>query len=166
MKDTISSLSLTRSHVVDLNEEYVFMLICKNLFENNGQWDAGTDVATQISVAAAFGGVKDSRVEQLVQETLQQSHHIQPTVEKLNSYFSFVPGDMFVVTGEDFAYYEKEGWEQVLTRRGFISRPSTTKSIRLVLAGDSYSLSAKAMKARKYGIPVIAEETMAKLIGL
>lgn len=166
IEETIAGLSLTKGHVIDLNEEYVFMLICKNLLENNGVWNNETYTANQISVAAAFGGVKDHRVEHLIQETLSQSHHIQPTAEKLNNYFSFAPGDIFVVTGEDFAHYEKEDWETLLSRRGFIPKPSTTKTTKLIIAGDPYSLSAKAVKARKYGIPVLAEETIITMVGL
>ena len=162
IEEIIFKFGLTKGHVIDLNEEYIFMLICKNLMENNGKWHKDS-ISQKLSVVTSFTGIKDIRVEELLRDTLQQSHLIEPTVKKLNSYFSFVAGDSFVVTGEDFKY-DKAYWVDLLSSRGFVSKPSTTKATKLILAGDPYSLSAKAVTARRYGIPVIAESTMSSML--
>lgn len=162
MVRTISDLALTRSQVIDLNEEYIFTLICKNLDENNGNWVQGF-VAEHIRVVQEFTGVEDNRVDWLLQETLANSHLIRPTAEKLNRYFSFNPGDIFVVSGEDLEF-TKEHWENLLGEKGFIPKTGTTKNTKLVIAADPYSLSAKAVKAQKYGIPVITENTLTKMM--
>lgn len=164
MEETITELSLTRSQVIDLNEEYIFFLICKNLHENNGEWVQSTNTE-RIRMVQEFTGVEDERVEWLLQETLVNRHLIQPAAEKINGYVNFAPGDTFVVTGEDLNP-SKEYWEELLGDLGFISRSDTTKKTKLVIAADPYSLSSKAVKARKYGIPVITEDTLAELLKL
>jgi DNA polymerase-3 subunit epsilon len=164
LEQTINDLSLTRTQAVDLNEEYIFMLICKNLHENNKQWIHGVNTE-RIQMVQEFTGVEDDRVTWLVQETLANDHLIQPTVEKLNTYFSFVSGDIFVVTGEDLDY-SKEHWNELLGGLGFVPKSDTTKNVKLVIAADPYSLSAKAAKARKYGIPVITEKTLMRILDI
>jgi DNA polymerase-3 subunit epsilon len=39
-----------------------------------------------------------------------------------------------------------------------------TKRTRLLVAADPDSLSGKAAKARAYGVPIVTEETLARLL--
>lgn len=162
MEALMNRLSLTKSHVIDLHEEYIFMLICKNLAKYNNSWQESY-ITEHIAVASSFTGVKKHTVDDLLQQTLQQNHLIVPTAEKLNSYFSLKQGDAFTVTGEDFEY-SKEHWVDSLKEQGLIYKDSTTKASKLVIASDPYSLSSKAVTARKYGIPVLNESTVNKML--
>lgn len=51
----------------------------------------------------------------------------------------------------------REAWTQRLTQAGFVVHPAVTKKVDLVMAEDEDSLSGKARKARKYGIPILSE---------
>jgi DNA polymerase-3 subunit epsilon len=41
-----------------------------------------------------------------------------------------------------------------------------TKKVKLVVAADPDSLSGKARKARDYGIPVVGEDALGRLLGI
>lgn len=160
MEALIAKLSLTKRHVIDLNEEYIFMLICKNLTQHNLEWNE-SHITEHIEIVSAFTGVKDYSVKEMVQQTLEQNHLIEPTVFKLNSYFSLNSGDAFTITGEELDY-DKEYWVRMLTRKGLIYKDTTTKACKFVIASDPYSLSSKSVTARKYGLPVLTENTVSK----
>lgn len=77
--------------------------------------------------------------------------------------FALVPGDRIVLTGE--MSRPRNTWHRELEESGFIPCDAVTKKVKLVVAADPDSLSGKARKARDYGIPVIAESALARLIG-
>lgn len=78
--------------------------------------------------------------------------------------FTLEPGDMIVLTGQ--MARERSEWEAILHRLGFVSHPGVTKKIKLLVAADPDSLSGKAKKARDYGIPVVDEAGLARLLGV
>ena len=67
-------------------------------------------------------------------------------------------GAMVVLTGD--MRTSREAWTQRLTQAGFVVHPAVTKKVDLVIAEDEDSLSGKARKARKYGIPILSEVQM------
>lgn len=77
--------------------------------------------------------------------------------------FRLEPGAMIVLTG-DMAR-ERSEWEAELRSRGFVPHPTVTKKVALVAAADPDSLSGKAKKAREYGIPIVNEDGLCKLLG-
>lgn len=160
MESLIAKLGLTKRNTIDLNEEYIFMLICKNLAQHNRVWNE-SHITEHIEIVSAFTGVKDYTVKDMLKQTLEQHHLIEPTVLKLNSYFALNSGDAFSVTGEELDY-DREYWARTLTQRGLIYKDSTTKTTKFVIASDPYSLSSKAVTARKYGLPVLTENTLTK----
>lgn len=76
--------------------------------------------------------------------------------------FSLAAGDLVVLTGE--MRRPREAWEGVLVGLGFAVWPAVTKKVRLVVAADVDSLSGKARKARDYGIPVVDEATLERML--
>ncbi len=63
------------------------------------------------------------------------------------------PGDIVVFTGE--MDRPREVWEARATNAGLCVGQSVTKQTRLLVAADPDSMSGKAQKAAKYGIPVV-----------
>ena len=57
-------------------------------------------------------------------------------------------------------------WQEIIAEHGFTAKDAVTKKVRLVAAADPDSLSGKARKARDYGIPVVSEEGLARLLGV
>ncbi len=55
-------------------------------------------------------------------------------------------------------------WEAELAQRG-IEVGSLTRRTRLLVAADPDSATGKARKARKYGIPIINEDALSRLLG-
>lgn len=76
--------------------------------------------------------------------------------------FALRAGDMVVLTGE--MSRERSDWEAELRTRGFAPHPNITKKVALVVAADPDSLSGKAKKAREYGIPIVNEAGLARLL--
>lgn len=76
--------------------------------------------------------------------------------------FALGAGDLIVLTGE--MTRERSDWEAELRGRGFTPHPTVTKKVRLVVAADPDSLSGKAKKARDYGIPIVNEDGLRKLL--
>lgn len=71
-------------------------------------------------------------------------------------------GDLVVLTGE--MSRQRSEWEQELSRRGIVPWPAVTKKVKLVVAADPDSLSGKARKARDYGIPIVDERALNRLL--
>ena len=67
-------------------------------------------------------------------------------------------GAMIVLTGD--MRVSREVWTQRLSQAGYVVHPAVTKKVDLVVAEDVDSLSGKAQKARKYGIPIMSEDQM------
>lgn len=166
--ELITKLSLSKQQVIDLNEEYIFMLICKHLTMYGKEVFSAVENDQLVNVAA-FTGISIARVQQLITETLAQQHHVEPANEKLKSYFHLNEGDGFVLTGEDIAEsdYIYKGYmplELYLERLGYLSKSAVTKLVKTVICYDPYSRSNKAVKARQYGIPILTEETVISLL--
>lgn len=81
---------------------------------------------------------------------------------ELPSALRLLPGDQVVLTGEMSRV--REEWIADLTARGLVVWPGVTKKVRLVVAADPDSLSGKARKARDYGIPIVDEAGLRKIL--
>ncbi|MGA1828254.1 exonuclease domain-containing protein [Microbacterium sp.] len=84
----------------------------------------------------------------------------EPTA--LSDHFALGVGDLIVLTGE--MTRERSDWEAELRDRGFTPHSSVTKKVRLVVAADPDSLSGKAKKARDYGIAIVSEDGLRRLL--
>jgi DNA polymerase-3 subunit epsilon len=81
----------------------------------------------------------------------------------VNADFAFAPGDVLCLTGA--MCRPRSEWESELSQRGYVVG-SLTRRTRILIASDPDSASGKAKKAREYGIPIINEEALTRLLGL
>lgn len=78
--------------------------------------------------------------------------------------FQLAPGDIVVLTG-DMAKPRDE-WVEELTSLGIVVKNNVVKKTKLVVSADPDSMSGKARKAREYGVPIVTEDGLHKLLGL
>lgn len=76
--------------------------------------------------------------------------------------FRLEPGDIVVLTGE--MSKPREAWADVLTRLGLIVKNNVVKKTKLLVAADPDSLSGKAKTARDYGITIVNEAGLERLL--
>ncbi|GJN96206.1 hypothetical protein NJB1907f44_15640 [Mycobacterium marinum] len=76
--------------------------------------------------------------------------------------FALAAGDVLCLTGS--MRRPRSEWEAELAQRG-IEVGSLTRRTRLLVAADPDSATGKARKARKYGIPIINEDALSRLLG-
>jgi DNA polymerase-3 subunit epsilon len=160
MEELITMFSLSRNQVIDLNEEYLFLLLCHNLTHSGSVLQS--DFST-MRTAIEFTGIREDRVKQLLAETLENKHVIPNGLLTLKSLFSLNEGDGLVISGEEFSK-GKRYLKFKLEDSGFAVLSHTTKSgTKAVICNDPYSLSNKAVTARRFGIPILTENTFMRL---
>jgi DNA polymerase-3 subunit epsilon len=76
--------------------------------------------------------------------------------------FRLAPGALVVLTGA--MSRGREDWHRDLRSGGFVPWSAVTKKVSLLVAADIDSFSGKARKARDYGIPVVDEAWLARLL--
>lgn len=81
-----------------------------------------------------------------------------------SSGFRLAPTDIVVLTGE--MTKPREEWEQLLTALGFQVKNNVVKKTKLLVAADPDSMSGKAKQARSYGVPIVNEAGLEKLLGV
>lgn len=54
--------------------------------------------------------------------------------------------------------------ESDLRAAGFVPHSAITKKVKLLVAADPDSFSGKARKARAYGVPIVGESYLSKLL--
>lgn len=69
--------------------------------------------------------------------------------------FALASGDRVCLTGQ--MRRERTEWERILAASGVVSWPTVTKKVKLLIAADPDSMSGKAQRARKLGIPIVDE---------
>ncbi|KAA9085430.1 hypothetical protein [Microbacterium radiodurans] len=73
-------------------------------------------------------------------------------------------GDTVVITGE--TRRERAAWFEMLSQRQFAPKDSLVKKAKVLVAADPDSMSGKARQARAWGIPIINEAGLERLLGL
>ena len=81
----------------------------------------------------------------------------------ISSGFRLTAGDVVVLTGE--MKRPREEWEQVLLAVGLVVKDNVVKKTKLLVAADPDSMSGKAKQARSYGVPIVNEAGLEKLLG-
>jgi DNA polymerase-3 subunit epsilon len=76
--------------------------------------------------------------------------------------FQLEPGDMVAFTGEMEG--GRELWEQRARQASYVPYDDVTRQVRILVAADPDSMSAKARKARQYGIPIITPDTFTRML--
>lgn len=162
MEETATLLSLSKVEVINLNEEYLFLLICQNLSNNDGKWNP--EDADYLRTASIFTAIKESRVEELIEEVIANPEVINGGYETLKSLYSLSPKDKFVLDGEDFVR-GKDYWSRQLPVMGYEVKDKATRTqTKAVICNDPYNLSQNVQIAREFNIPVLTEATLARLI--
>lgn len=162
MKDMTELLDLSKFEVINLNEEYLYLLICQNLYLNGFKWNS--EDADLLDTAKEFTGIKETRVKELLQETLSKPEIISAGYNTLKDLYSFKPKDKFVLDGEDFKN-GRQYWSRQLLIMGYELKDKTTRTqTKAVICNDPYSLSQNATLAREFNIPVLTEETLNRLV--
>jgi DNA polymerase-3 subunit epsilon len=114
--------------------------------------------ALRLPAKSVANAMNQARVDD--SQRLQREQNTAPNPSR----FALKPGDKIVLTGE--MVRQRSDWENDLIVLGYLPWPSVTKKVAIVVAADQDSLSGKARKARDYGIPVVGEEGLGRLIGL
>lgn len=83
-------------------------------------------------------------------------------VREASAEYALASGDVLCLTGA--MRRPRSEWEAELGRRG-IKTGSLTRRTRILIAADPDSVSEKATKAREYGIPIINEDALTRLLG-
>jgi DNA polymerase-3 subunit epsilon len=158
-----ADLGLDRADCERLNNEYFHSLVLAG-------WADGVlapdEIADLTAVAELLGLPRETleaaqrppAIDLLVSAALL----LTPIVAGLVPLFRLMPGDAIVLTGE--MSQPRELWDLELEARGFVPKPAVTKKVALVVAADPDSLSGKARKARQYGIPVVNEDGLRRLL--
>ncbi len=82
----------------------------------------------------------------------------------LTTGFRLSPSDTVVITGE--TRRDRAAWFAILSERGLIPKDSMVKKAKVLVAADPDSMSGKARQARAWGIPIITEDGLERLMGL
>ena len=98
----------------------------------------------------------------LTREAAEAAHYEQEqaTTEETQP-LELRPGDRVTLTGE--MNRPRSEWEKEIREHGLIPG-SLTKNTRVLVAADVDSLSSKAKKARRYEIPILAEQEFSVLL--
>ena len=78
--------------------------------------------------------------------------------------FRLHPGDIVVITGA--TRRARSEWFNLLAEQGFVPKDSLGKKAKLLVAADPDSMSGKAKLARDYGIPIVNEDGLERLVGV
>jgi DNA polymerase III subunit epsilon len=67
-----------------------------------------------------------------------------------------------LITGE--TRRARTQWFEMLSSRGLVPHDNIVKKAKLLVAADPDSMSGKARKAREYGIPIVNEAGLERLL--
>lgn len=156
LADVARELGLDRARVTQLHVGYYRAL-------GRRAWADGILTPTERADLAAVADLLHIPDDVRAEVTEPQS----PTPDQTESAaareeFTLATGAIVVLTGE--MSRPRSAWEAELIERGLIPHPSVTKKASLVVAADPDSLSGKAKKARDYGIPIVNENGLRKLL--
>lgn len=71
-------------------------------------------------------------------------------------------GDLVVFTGQTLV--PRDVWLDRAASAGLVGRGWVTKSTRVLVAADPFTLSGKARRARAYGVPIVPEDDFASML--
>jgi DNA polymerase-3 subunit epsilon len=139
-------LGLGRSDVHALHVRYLRALI------------AAADPVTpeqrrELAAVAALLGLEESDVDGPAGE---------PASPVALGRFRLVAGDVVVFTGQTAE--PREVWEQRARTAGLVVGAGVTKATRLLVAADPDTMSGKADRAHRYGLPVVHPAAFAALL--
>jgi DNA polymerase-3 subunit epsilon len=118
-----------------------------------------TDTATaDLMLLAQLLRIPEGEVHASLQQPSTEGSDEPVTTDQ----FKLLIGDLVVLTGD--MKRPREVWAAELESAGLVWINYVTKKVRLLAAADPDTLSGKAAKARDYGIRLVNEDGLARLI--
>lgn len=148
-----AELQIGRDAIVRLHREY-FSLVTDRAWQDGVLTD--DEKRDVIAVADILGIDNEQRRLALLPPPPTQAREDAPTA------FALERGDLVVLTGDMLR--PRTEWEGVLREYGVLPHPAITKKVKLLVAADPDSLSGKARKARDYGIPIVGEDALQRML--
>lgn len=112
--------------------------------------------ASEIQAVGVLLGIDDRRVaDALAAPSSADNPHV-------TSGFHLNQGDIIVLTGDMIR--PRDSWVEELTQRGFVVKNNVLKKTKLLVAADPDSMSGKAKTARDYGVTIVNEEGLERLL--
>ena len=149
------SLGISRSTAEQLHITYMISMLA-------AAWDDGVvtaDEEADLRLVADLLDISPESISQgLAAPVAGQDADTGAAVQSL----VLAAGDKIVLTGE--MSRDRNDIESELRAAGFVPHPAITKAVKLLVAADPDSLSGKAKKARSYGITVVGEPYLEKLL--
>lgn len=150
------SLGISRNAAEQLHSTYMISMLA-------AAWEDGMVTAEEEAdlrlVGDLLGISQESITQGLAAPVAVQDEDTVAAVQSL----VLAAGDKVVLTGE--MSRDRSEIEADLRAAGFVPHPAITKAVKLLVAADPDSLSGKAKKARGYGITVVGESYLSKLLG-
>lgn len=149
------SLGLSRRTAEQLHAKYMISMLA-------AAWEDGVIMQEEAADLRIVGDLLDISQESITRglagPVVGQDEETGAAVQSL----VLAEGDKVVLTGE--MSRDRSDIEADLRAAGFAPHPAITKGVKLLIAADPDSLSGKAKKARGYGIPVVGEGYLPKLL--
>lgn len=154
-----NELGISRHECEKLHLEYFWSL-------GAAAWSDGVLSAEEEQDLSAVAALLDISAEQLHRVLAEPDERpVDPSSAGMSlASFRLEPGDLVTLTGE--MSRPRAEWHEALERHGIIPKDAVTKRVKLVVAADPDSLSGKARKARDYGITVVDEAGLARLLSV
>jgi len=129
-------------------------------------WSDGILTAAELADLVSVGTLLGQPTATIVAALDETRHRLTPALPaaETGAGFALLPGDVVVLTGE--MRRTRSAWERDLREKGLVPWSGVTRRVKLLVAADVQSRSGKARKARDYGIPIVDENTLARLAGI
>lgn len=156
--DFAEAVGLSRTDCAALHEEYLVALAAAALADDVVTADEHAELATVADLLA----IGSQRRDDLIGEGRRRHDAAAEATARTAPGMRVAPGTRIVLTGQ--LSRPKAELTAELEGAGYVVAGSVTKKVALVVAADPDSMSGKAEKARKYGIPVVGEGFVGKLV--
>lgn len=154
-----SELGIDRATCEKLHLEYFWALGAAAWADGILTQDEHDDLVTVASLLA----VSSEQLRKVLAQPDERTSALTAADTSIGA-FRLNEGDLVTLTGE--MSRPRAEWHEVLERHGLIPKDAVTKKVKLVVAADADSLSGKARKARDYGIAIVDEAGLARLLAL
>lgn len=147
-----TKLGLARTAIERMHKAYFAGLV-------SAAWADGVVTAEEEQDIRAVGkalSIPDEQINDAVETASGETTH------QMTAGFRLRPGDKVVITGE--MSISREQWYERLEQHGLVPGDSIVKAAKLLASADPDSMSGKARKAREYGIPIVNETGLERLL--
>jgi DNA polymerase-3 subunit epsilon len=118
---------------------------------------------SDLQEVSALLGYDDADVASLLNHTTTIAQPPTPTASMVGLSICFTGESMCTLNG---ARIERAQAEQLAARAGMVVKSSVTKALDILILADPDSMSGKAIKARRYGIRLMAEAVFWRELGV